>query len=131
MALVCVRGPARAWLDELARAGIAYAWEVDPAVADIAVDVDAVFGRSDADLRYIRLIGGGPEAAMQDGQGIGVLMGRLALAGYDGPVVLTPSSTRYRVAWASWLGRRGGWGCGSKAASDNVVRLATTNGGQQ
>ena len=28
-------------------------------------------------------------------------------------LILAPSSTRYRVAWETWLGRRGGWGCGS------------------
>jgi hypothetical protein len=83
-------------------------------------------------LRYIRFIGGGPEAALQEGRGIGTLMGRLALAGYNGAVILAPSATRYRVAWESWLGRRGGWGCGSKSAAAELVHLPvrTATGGR-
>lgn len=108
------------------------AWEIDP--------VDPRFGRDTADileasgtaLRHIRLRGGGPEAAAQEGLGIGALMARLALAGYDGDISVAPSTDRYRVAWSTWLGRGGGWGCGSKAADDSLVLLdpATVNRGE-
>ncbi|HEX6134684.1 MAG TPA: hypothetical protein VFZ24_12010 [Longimicrobiales bacterium] len=121
-ALPLMRGPARDWLDGVADQDPGYAWEVDPGITDLARDADLVL-RAVRAPDYIRFIGGGPEAALQEGRGIGVLMGRLALAGYDGAVVLAPSSPRYRVAWSSWLGRRGGWGCGSKVADAALVRL--------
>ena len=122
-ALVAVRGPADEWLSDMVCTETGYAWEIGTDGSDIASDVQRVLSEAPAGLQYIRLIGGGPEAAMQDGQGIGALMAALALSAYDGPLVLTPSSPRYRVAWESWLGRRGGWGCGSNAGSD-VVALA-------
>lgn len=110
---------------EVAGRGIDVAWDVDPSdeaphrtVADL---LDAV-GRH---LRHIRLHGGGPESALQEGRGIGGMAGRLALAGYDGPVVLTPASTAHRIAWQAWLGRRGGWGCGGAARSGELVNLTT------
>jgi hypothetical protein len=113
-ALVTVSGPAPVWLDTVARASIGFAWQVDAACTDPAHDADLILtamGR----IPYVRLVGGGPEAALQEGRGVGPLLSRLALAGFAGPLILTPSSHRYRIAWASWLGRRGGWGCGSKA----------------
>lgn len=128
-ALVAVRGPAGGWLPDMACTGIGYAWELGGDNDDVAGDVQRVLTEAPLGLRYIRLIGGGPETAMQGGRGIGALAGQLALAAYDGPLVLTPSSTRYRVAWASWLGRRGGWGCGSKAGGD-VVALAVAQDAQ-
>ncbi len=73
-------------------------------------------------LRHVRVAGGGPESDLHDGHGVGALMRTLALAGYDGSVILAPSSPRYHVAWTNWLGRRGGWGCGSKA-DRSLVRL--------
>jgi hypothetical protein len=60
----------------------------------------------------------------QEGQGIGALMARLTLAGYQGTLALAPSTSRYLYAWGAWLGRgTGGWGCGSKTADDSLVRL--------
>lgn len=123
-ALVGVSGSASAWLSAVVHAGLDFAWEIDLGQYNPAADADAVLDAAGARLRYIRFVGGGPEAALQEGRGIGVLMGRLTLAGYAGPLVLTPSSARYRVAWAAWLGRRGGWGCGSRAEAADTVRLA-------
>ncbi|MGH7444320.1 MAG: hypothetical protein ACREKM_05565, partial [Longimicrobiales bacterium] len=123
-AFIGVRGAASAWLNAVVHAGIDFAWEIDLADSNPAADADAVLDAASAQLRYIRFVGGGPEAALQEGRGIGALMGRLTLAGYVGPLVLTPSSARYRVAWAAWLGRRGGWGCGSTAGANDPVRLA-------
>ena len=83
--------------------------------------VQALLDRLGDSIRYVRLLGGGPESIAQTGQGIGNLVGRLALLGFDGPLILTPSDpTRLRV-WAHWLGRRAGWGCGSKGAEPSLV----------
>lgn len=130
-ALVRASGDASAWHATLSASGLDCAWEVDATCSDVAAAADLMLRNADPALRYIRLVGGGPEASLQEGRGIGTLMGRLALAAYDGPVVLTPSSTRYRVAWETWLGRRGGWGCGSKASAPELVHLPvrTATGG--
>jgi hypothetical protein len=131
-ALVLARGPALAWHPAITRSGLEYGWEVDAGCGDVAADAEMVLQAEPA-LRYIRFIGGGPEATLQEGRGIGTLMGRLALAGYDGAVILAPSSPRYRVAWESWLGRRGGWGCGSRTADAELVHLPvrTATGGKR
>lgn len=123
-ALPLMRGPAREWLDSVTASGAPWAWEIDPSHTDVARDAELVLHDAEQRLAYIRFIGGGPEAALQDGRGVGAVMGRLALAGFGGAVILVPSSTRYRVAWATWLGRRGGWGCGSKVADATLVRLS-------
>jgi hypothetical protein len=61
---------------------------------------------------------------MQDGRGVGGMMRRLALAGYEGTLVLAPSTTRFRVAWQQWLGRRGGGsGCRSRNGDLPLARL--------
>lgn len=115
-----------------APADVGVAWEVDPERLDdpsrasrVAHELVERLGRT---LRLIRLRGGGPEAARQEGHGVGALMGTLALAGYVGPLVLAPTSPRYRVAWSAWLGRRGGWGCGSRTADPELVQLVTAPG---
>jgi hypothetical protein len=100
----------------------ALAWEVDPAEDDPAA-VPAVLAAAGPHLAYVRFRGGGPESAGQSGQGVGVLMARLALSRYQGPLVLTPTTSRYRYAWSAWLGRAGGWGCGSKQADPSLVTL--------
>ncbi len=74
-------------------------------------------------LTHVRLFGGGPEAADQDGTGVGGLMCQLARKRFRGALVVTPSHRRYRVAWRSWLGRRGGWGCGGSSVELPVVQL--------
>jgi hypothetical protein len=99
------------------------AWEIDPAGDDPAA-VPGVLAAAGADLRYIRLRGGGPESAQQTGLGVGALMARLALARYAGPLVLTPSTPRYHHVWRTWLGRGGGWGCGSKQSDASLVVLS-------
>src|SRR5690606_6031469 len=130
-ALVLASGQPGDWHAAVHAAGLDYGWEIDSACGDVSAHADLVLKRQEPALRYIRFIGGGPETSMQEGRGIGTLMGRLALAGYDGPLVLAPSATRYRVAWETSLGRRGGWGCGSKAAAPDLVHLPvrTATGG--
>lgn len=97
-------------------------WEVDPANDDVArlPEVLAAAGRK---LEYVRLLGGGPESQQQTGLGVGALMARLALARYRGPLVLTPSTPVYHYIWRAWLGRAGGWGCGSKQQDSSLVNL--------
>lgn len=120
---VVVSGP-RAAEDARAvrREGLAVAWDAAPE-DDLGQTLASLLDEAGAHLRHIRLHGGGPEAGMHEGKGIGEMTGRLALAGYDGTLILTPSSPRYRIAWQTWLGRRGGWGCGSKSANEELVTL--------
>src|SRR5690606_10272033 len=99
------------------------AWEVDPSAEDVSARIPALLRAAGPYLRHIRLLGGGPESVQHEGRGIGPLMAHLALAGYDGPLALAPSTARYRTAWSAWLGRGGGWGCGSKASDPSLVQL--------
>jgi hypothetical protein len=107
-----------------ASAGLALAWEAEPGLGSLGRMAESLLQRFPGELRHIRLIGGGPEAAMQEGKGVGELMRCLALTGYQGTLVLAPSTTRYRVAWQTWLGRRGGRGRGSNTADPSLVSLA-------
>lgn len=102
---------------------IGLAWEVDPADPRFTSEAAAVLRAAGPFLRHVRLLGGGPEAARQEGRGIGAMMARLTLAGFRGSLAIAPSTHRYRVAWGAWLGRRGGWGCGSKSADPGLVCL--------
>lgn len=99
--------------------GRSYAWHVDPAHTDIC---EMLLDLPDAgvSLGYIGFSGGGPESPLNDGRGVGTFMARLALTGYRGALILSPSSHQYRVIWRTWLGRRG-WGCGSRTDADLVV----------
>jgi hypothetical protein len=106
------------------------AWDVEVAGGNVGATAARLLSRLGDRLRHVRIIGGGPEAAMQEGKGVGELMGRLALSGYNGSVILAPSSSRFRVAWQAWMGRRGGWGCGSKEEDPSLVNLnAAVTGG--
>jgi hypothetical protein len=120
-------GPAAAWVHLLGESGESFAWQLDDTCSDPVADSDRLLAWPGA-LQYIRLVGGGPEAAMHEGRGIGAVMGRLTLAGYSGPLVLAPGSPRYRIAWSMWLGRRGGFGCGSKAGAPAPLPLTAVSG---
>jgi len=115
-----VRGPAEQWLDQVVNAGLKFAWHVDDSCSDPGGDAERILQRT-GEIEYVRLAGGGPETGTQEGRGIAPLMRALALASYSGPLILTPSSSKYRVIWSTWLGRRGGWGCGSKAESERPM----------
>lgn len=99
------------------------AWDVDVADGNVGATAARLLPRIRDRLRHVRIVGGGPEAMMHTGKGVGELMGRLALAGYDGSIILAPSSSRFRVVWQNWLGRRGGWGCGSRQEDPSLVNL--------
>jgi hypothetical protein len=120
-ALPLMRGPAARWLRLVARAP--FAWQVDPATVDAGEDA-RVMAQQRSLPAYVRIVGGGPEATMHEGRGIGTAMQHLALAGYRGPVIVAPSSSRYRVIWSAWLGRRGGWGCGGRQDGSRVSLYA-------
>lgn len=114
------------WAAGGASAGsVGLAWEVRPGVEERG-DARGVLDAAGSLLALVRLHGGGPEAAGQEGQGIGALMARLALGRYAGPLVLAPSTPAYLRAWSAWLGRAGGWGCGSRRREDGLVVLAAT-----
>jgi hypothetical protein len=106
-------------LAEIGHARVHAGWEVDPASAPLDF-AERLLDPAAPPPAYLRLRGGGPEAAAQTGMGVGELIGRLTLARFAGPLVLTPSSPTFHVAWSAWLGRRGGWGCGSKADRELV-----------
>lgn len=121
---VVVRG-ASAVADARAVAGRGHhvVWEADPAQGPVGATASQLLAECPEALTQVRLLGGGPESVMHEGRGVGELMARLALAGFGGAVILAPSSSRFHVAWATWLGRRGGWGCGSKASDATLVAL--------
>jgi sugar phosphate isomerase/epimerase len=98
-------------------------WTADPHAADLTAGSAAVLEAAGARLAAVRLAGSGPEAAASEGRGVGALMARLALRGYAGIIVLTPTSAARLPVWRVWLGRSSGWGCGSKAADASLVRL--------
>ena len=111
--------------DAIAAVGLALAWDATPAETPIGAQAQTLLSAHSDRLRHITLLGGGPEAVTQEGRGVGELMGWLALSGFTGTVALAPGNPRYHVAWQAWLGRRGGWGCGSKSADRTLVNLAS------
>ena len=123
---VVLRGPSV--LEEaafVASAGLTLAWDADARHGSLDRTAESLLQRHPGELRHIRLLGGGPEAAMHEGAEVGAMMRRLALEGYQGTLVLAPSTTRYGVAWQRWLGRRGGaWGCGSRHGAPPRESLA-------
>jgi sugar phosphate isomerase/epimerase len=114
---------ARAVIECGGSASLSLGWSVRPGVDDLGAARHVIDAAGEC-LAYVRLHGGGPEAASQTGHGIGALMGRLTLARYNGPLVLMPSTVRYQQAWTNWLRRSGGWGCGSKTADGTLVQIS-------
>ena len=94
------------------------AWEIEPASASLEVASAVLFATRDL-LGLVRLHGGGPEQRLQDGRGVGPVLGELALSGYTGPIVLCPSSRDARTLdlWARWAESRGSSGCGHAAST--------------
>lgn len=97
--------------------GYSVVWEAHPALSSLGDTCQAVMQASGDSLVGVRLCGGGPESQLHEGRGIGTLMAKLALSGYTGFLSITPSDRKYHILWETWLGRRGGWGCGSKAST--------------
>lgn len=88
------------------------AWELRPNTDDLRAS-SAVLLAAREHLRLVRLHGGGPEQRDQDGRGVGPLFVDLAISGYAGPIVLTPSSDEQVPRWLDWLSSRKLAGCGS------------------
>lgn len=121
---ITLRGESSLPEAEVARAnGLDVAWVADPSQEHVGTAAAKLLASHADHLVSVRLLGGGPESVMHEGRGVGELMGRLALAGFGGAVVLAPSSRKFHVIWTTWLGRRGGFGCGSKASDDSLVSL--------
>ncbi len=103
-------------LDALRRAGdgacLGLAWELRPG-AESLKSSSAVLLAARARLRLVRLHGGGPEQREQDGRGVGPLFVDLAISGYGGSIVLTPSRPEELPRWSDWLSSRRLAGCGS------------------
>ncbi|MBI2406823.1 MAG: hypothetical protein HYV19_00790 [Gemmatimonadetes bacterium] len=106
-------------------AGHRVVWEAHPDDAPLAEVCDRVIAASADALVGVRVCGGGPEGSLHEGRGIGALMARLAVAGFDGALILAPSDRKYHLLWESWLRRHGGWGCGGGAA-DPAERVRRT-----
>lgn len=114
---VLVGGPsAVADAGDVRRAGHAVVWDAHPDDAPLAPQCERVLAACGGSLVAVRLCGGGPEGSLHEGRGLGGVMARLTLAGFDGALVLAPSDRKYHVLWDTWLGRHSGWGCGSRAA---------------
>lgn len=91
---------------------VGLAWELRPGLEDLGAS-SAILLAARRYLRLVRLYGGGPEQHQQDGLGIGPLLVDLAISGYGGPIVLTPSAPAELPRWRDWLASRKGAGCGS------------------
>ncbi len=111
----------------------ALAWEADPGAVDLAAAAPAVLAAGGPWIQHVRLRGGGPESASQNGRGVGELMAALAMAAYDGTLALRPATRHALHAWRLWLERGGGWGCGSSPREQPLTRLggARTRGGSR
>jgi hypothetical protein len=81
-------------------------WEVSPFADSLGTAIPTVIRAAGPYLRQVRLLGGGPEAARQEGRGFGVLMAQLALVRFGGVLFLAPSASSEIRAWAGWLGLR-------------------------
>lgn len=114
---VAVRGAGAAEdARQVRAAGHKVVWEAHPDDAPLDLRCDAVLDACDGALAGVRVRGGGPEGSLHEGRGIGGIISRLVLAGWDGALTLAPSDAKYHLLWERWLGRHGGWGCGSRAA---------------
>lgn len=95
---------------------VGLAWELRPGSEDLGAS-GAVLLAARRHLRLVRLHGGGPEQHQQDGRGMGPLLVDLAISGYGGPIVLTPSTPTELPRWSDWLASRKSTGCGSAHSS--------------
>lgn len=91
---------------------MALSWDLRPSVDELSA-AGAILLTARRQLRVVRMHGGGPEQHQQDGRGVGPLLVDLAISGYGGPIVLTPSAPSELPRWRDWLASRKATGCGS------------------
>ena len=106
-----------------AKIAILQSVDVNAAAGNVADAAAAACLQRSAEVGHITLRGGGPEAAQHEGRGVGTLMARLALSGYQGILAIAPSSTAVLPVWRAWLHHGKNWGCGSKRADYSLVQL--------
>jgi hypothetical protein len=106
-----------------ADAGVALAWDVLSGERGLGTAAPRVLDAAGPLLRSVRLPGSGPESAGAEGAGIGSLLTQLALRAYDGVIIVAPSAPETLPVWRLWLGRRAGWGCGSKAGDPALITI--------
>lgn len=109
-------------LRELDPAAVGICWEVRPSSDDLG-DASAILFTVRERLGLVRLHGGGPEQAEQDGLGVGPLLVDLAISRYGGPIVLQPSDPAKLPRWGKWLRSRRSAGCGTKAAEEERLEV--------
>ncbi len=95
------------------------AWEIEPWRLDPS-ETSAVLLVTRDFLGAVRLHGGGPEQRDHDGRGVGPLFTELALSGFRGPIILTPSAPALVPRWTAWLDARGASGCGHASSSRSI-----------
>lgn len=98
---------------------VGLAWDIAPASDNLA-DASAILLATRELLGVVRLHGGGPEQRDQDGRGVGPLFVELALSGYAGPIILSPSGPETVERWTTWLRSRGSSGCGHAASTKEI-----------
>ncbi|HSJ05946.1 MAG TPA: hypothetical protein VK936_04540 [Longimicrobiales bacterium] len=106
----------------------ALSWDADPDGAPLTLLTAPVLEAAGPQLSSIRLRGSGPEAAANEGKGIGALIASLTLRAWDGVLLLAPTDPARVPVWRIWLGRGTGWGCGSRTGNEDLVRLGTSAG---
>lgn len=96
------------------RHGARTCWDVSPGALNADV-LDAVLAETMPTLAHVRLAGSGPEADVSGSSRTGLLLARLAMAGYTGTISLVPSPGADLALWRQWLLQKRGWGCGTAA----------------
>ncbi len=91
---------------------VGLAWELRPSSDNLEASGAVLLAAREL-LRLVRLYGGGPEQRDQDGRGVGPLFVDLAISGYSGPIVMTPSRSEGLPRWTEWLSSRKSAGCGA------------------
>lgn len=99
------------------------AWEVRPGVDDLTL-APGVLLATDGMLKLIRLYGGGPEVAEASSAGSGSLVTSIAMAGFPGTIVQTPSSDERLPGWEKWLTGKARYGCGTAHEKSQAAKRA-------
>lgn len=99
-------------LTETASPALGAAWEVRPGTDDLSL-APALLLATTGMLRLIRLHGGGPELGDDEAAGTGGLVAAIAISGFSGVIVQTPSAAARAGEWQQWLRGSARAGCGT------------------